>query len=259
MDELAAVTAFEQVGREGGPLAPVYELAARRISRLAPPGARVVDLGCGPARHLSYLARRRPDITVTALDIAPNMLKLARETIAQEGVADQIELVEGDMTDFAGRFDDEPVDIVTSIFALHHLPTLGHLDACLGEIRTLRQRTGCGIVIFDLARLRHPASWRRFLSGSVAELLSAPELERDSIASEAAAWSWTELRVMLERSGLAAGLSSRRSFPLGGFQLHWAPPTAADWREGDVNWTPQPMPLGARVDLVPLKLMFRQF
>lgn len=257
MDEPDSVAQFEGAGREGGPLVPVYELVARSTSRIAPPGARIVDLGCGPARHLSYFAVRRPDVTITGLDLAPNMLKLGRKTVKQEGISDRVKLKQGDMTAFADKFADERVDLVTSVFALHHLPTLDHLHDCFKEIAKLRARTGCGVMLFDICRLRHPASWRRFMAGAAAGTLATPMLERDTVASEAAAWSYAELRHMLSDCGLA-DLKHRRSFPFAGFQMHWSPPRPAGWKDGDAEWQELPMPLSLRADVVPLKLMFGQ-
>jgi SAM-dependent methyltransferase len=259
MDQPGSVDEFELAGREHGPLVPVYELVARQIAELAPEGARIVDLGCGPAHHLCHLVKRRPDIRATGLDIAPNMLKLARETVRREGVDEQIELVEGDMTDFAERFAGERVDLVTSVFSLHHLPTQDHLAACLGEIAELRASCGCGVLIFDIARLRHPASWRRFLSGAVPGLLGTPFLEHDSIASEAAAWSCSELSGMLDARG-PGSMTHRHSWPFAGFQMHWIAPHGREGRRaGDANWESQPLPLATRADALALRLMFRQF
>ena len=257
MDEPDSVAQFEDAGREGGALVPAYELAARTTSRITPPGAHIVDLGCGPARHLSYFANRRPDVHITGLDLAPNMLKLGHRTIKQDGLADRVKLVQGDMTEFADDFAERPVDIVTSVFALHHLPSLEHLTDCFNEIAKLRARTGCGVLLFDICRLRHPASWRRFMSTAAAGTLATPHLERDTIASEAAAWNYDEMRHTLADCGLA-DLKHRRSFPFAGFQMHWSPPQPAGWKQGDAEWQKLPMPFVMRADVVPLKLMFGQ-
>lgn len=257
MDEPESVAQFEEAGRASGPLVPVYELAARTTSRLAGRGARLLDLGCGPANHLAYLAARRPDLAITGLDLAPNMLARGSEVLAREGVADQVDLVEGDMTDFADRFADQPIDVISSVFALHHLPTEEHLSACLAEIAKVRERTGCGIVLFDLGRMRDPDSWRRVLAATSPELLSTEYLERDSIVSGAAAWSFAEMKQALAEAGLGE-MKHRRSLPIAGFQLHHLEPRGDAWRGGDSNWQSRPMPMATRIDVVPLKLMFRQ-
>jgi SAM-dependent methyltransferase len=61
-----------------------------------PPGARVLDLGCGPGRHSLELARR--GFTVTGVDRTSPYLDRARETARQQGL--QLELVRSDMRDF---------------------------------------------------------------------------------------------------------------------------------------------------------------
>jgi SAM-dependent methyltransferase len=62
---------------------------------------RVLDLGCGPARHSIILARK--GFEVTGVDRSPLLLSKARELTAGSGV----ELVEADMRDFVrpGTFD----------------------------------------------------------------------------------------------------------------------------------------------------------
>lgn len=257
MDEPDSVSQFEGAGRDGGPLVPIYEMAARASSRIAPHGSHVVDLGCGPAHHLSYFAQRRPDVRITGLDLSPNMLKLGRRTIEQEGVADRVTLVQGDMTDFADDFADQPLDLVTSVFALHHLPSIEHLAECFTEIAELREKTGCGVMLFDICRLRHAGSWRSFISAAAGGLLATPQLEHDTVVSEAAAWSFDEMRQTLNDCGLE-DLNNRRSFPFTGFQLHSAPPLSDGWQDGDAEWRELPMSLGLRTDVVPLKLLFGQ-
>ncbi|MGJ5641947.1 class I SAM-dependent DNA methyltransferase [Formosa sp. S-31] len=39
----------------------------------------VLDVGCGPGNISSYLFSQRPDLNITAIDVAPNMITLARQ------------------------------------------------------------------------------------------------------------------------------------------------------------------------------------
>ena len=70
------------------------------------PGARVLDVGCGPGRHSLELARR--DFDVVGLDVARRFVELAREAAAAEGL-DRCRFVRGDVGWLAdldvGRFD----------------------------------------------------------------------------------------------------------------------------------------------------------
>ncbi|MBK9337663.1 MAG: class I SAM-dependent methyltransferase [Lewinellaceae bacterium] len=53
-----------------------YDAFCRRIEK---PGAKILELGCGPGNITRYLLRKRPDFDILATDAAPNMVKLARE------------------------------------------------------------------------------------------------------------------------------------------------------------------------------------
>jgi magnesium-protoporphyrin O-methyltransferase len=66
--------------------------------------ARVLDAGCGTGA-LSLAAARR-GATVVAIDLAPNLIEIARQRTAQESLSGSIEFRSGDMLSTAlGRFD----------------------------------------------------------------------------------------------------------------------------------------------------------
>jgi 2-polyprenyl-3-methyl-5-hydroxy-6-metoxy-1,4-benzoquinol methylase len=43
------------------------------------PGAKVFEIGCGPGNITRYIRSKRPDFQIEAIDVAPNMIRLARE------------------------------------------------------------------------------------------------------------------------------------------------------------------------------------
>jgi SAM-dependent methyltransferase len=59
-----------------------------------PPGARVLDVGCGPGRHTVELARRGYD--VVGVDPAPAMIAAARTRAAAAGVSPDFRQVSGE-------------------------------------------------------------------------------------------------------------------------------------------------------------------
>jgi SAM-dependent methyltransferase len=61
-------------------------------------GSGVCDIGCGSGRFVTALARR--GARVTGLDFAPTMLKMARELVRNEGVANQCDFVQTDILDW---------------------------------------------------------------------------------------------------------------------------------------------------------------
>lgn len=94
----------------GGPLfdAAAWEAAGEEVDGVLallrpPPGARVLDLCCGPGRHALELARR--GYRVTGVDRTGEFLDACRARAAAEGL--EVELVQEDMRAFRreGAFD----------------------------------------------------------------------------------------------------------------------------------------------------------
>ena len=62
---------------------------------------KVYDLGCGPGNDSVFLAQQ--GLEVTAVDIAPSAVKLARETAAKAGVEAKIVFFTGDVLELPGK------------------------------------------------------------------------------------------------------------------------------------------------------------
>jgi len=60
---------------------------------------RVLDLGCGVGAAAICLAARLPACRVTGLEIQPEFAALARENTAENGLAERIEIIIGDLLD----------------------------------------------------------------------------------------------------------------------------------------------------------------
>lgn len=76
---------------------------------------RVIDLGCGTGTLAALVFQKFPKAEVTCLDLAENMIGLARAKLAQYPLA---QYVVGDFESFEGEFD-----AIVSSLALHHLVT----------------------------------------------------------------------------------------------------------------------------------------
>jgi len=73
----------------------------RLIADLAPPpGARVLEIGCGTGRNMIVAARRYPQARFCGIDISEQMLTTARQSIARVGLEGRITLAPGDATGF---------------------------------------------------------------------------------------------------------------------------------------------------------------
>ncbi len=91
----------------------VYRNLARDIAADAPPDAAVLDVGTGPGVLLVELARLRPDLALTGLDLSPDMVAAASKNLGARGTV-QV----GDVTDLP--FADGSFDLIVSSLSLHH-------------------------------------------------------------------------------------------------------------------------------------------
>ena len=81
---------------------------------------RCLDVGAGPGLLASMIANENPDITVTAIDLSPDMAAVAGDYIRESRLEDRVSYVVGDVGD--GRLVEKlgKFDLVYSTFSLHH-------------------------------------------------------------------------------------------------------------------------------------------
>jgi SAM-dependent methyltransferase len=151
MDDPIQVQAYADAGRVDGLMAAGYLFHSARISQVIQGCREVVDLGCGPATQLCQVATLNPGMRFTGVDLSPSMLASARAHVTEYRL-DNVALVQGDITRL-GAFGTASVDGVISTLSLHHLPSIGHLEACFDEIARIL-RPGGAIYIADFGRLK---------------------------------------------------------------------------------------------------------
>lgn len=110
-------------------------LVLETIDRFAPPGARVLDIGCGTGFLLEQLAGR--DFSGIGIDLSPDSVTIANERLTELGVADRLRAEVGS----AYEPPAGPFDLVTVTDVLEHLEDP---VACL---RAARERLAPGGVI----------------------------------------------------------------------------------------------------------------
>src|SRR5215470_13195424 len=84
---------------------------------------KVLDLGCGSARMISRMCELDAAIHTVGVDRDPNSCAVARETVQQRGLADRMQIVQGDAFEVAKLPADvlAGVDTVTVMFLLHEV------------------------------------------------------------------------------------------------------------------------------------------
>jgi SAM-dependent methyltransferase len=134
-------------------LGSLFRSIAADIAASAPPGARVLEVGCGPG-HLSTRLAHEHGLDVTGLDLDPAMTERAWANATSATTTDgrQPTFVTGDVA--ALPFDDAAFDLIVSTFSVHHWSDPG---AGIGEMARVL-RPGGRALIWDLgpgSRLFH--------------------------------------------------------------------------------------------------------
>ena len=120
---------------------------AQRALELAPQQGRILDIGTGTARiPIVMLQQGRSEITIHAIDLSPEMLKVARKNVDASKLSGRITLQLVD----AKRLPFVPLefDMVISNSVVHHVPNPGTFFVEL--VRVVRK--GGGIFVRDLMR-----------------------------------------------------------------------------------------------------------
>jgi hypothetical protein len=220
MDDSDSVTQFHAGGASNPGMQAVYDFNARSLDVLLPEGARLLDLGVGSGRAISAVMRQRPDLHVTAVDLAPNMLATAKELFGAEGLDGQVQLVEADITALPDRLATADWDGISCMWTLHQLPDFDVLRAALRQIAAIRQNSGAAFWIFDFQRLKNPSTLAAMVP--CVDPSIPPALRKDAIASEAAGFTDAELSAELTAAGLG-DFRSGHARPLPYLQAYWAP------------------------------------
>jgi tRNA (cmo5U34)-methyltransferase len=233
MDDSEAVRAFHESAATVQ--MPAYEFNASMMSRLVPRDGHVLDLGSGSGQLAAHLAAGRPDVSITCVDLSPEMVATGRIMAAEHDLEGRLSFVTGDIT----RLEDELIgtpDLVCCNYVVHQFPERDTAVAALREIARIRDRHGSAVWIFDLGRLR-----RAETMPTLFDTMWGPvdrRLREDALASEAAAWTMEEMRDMLAEAGLTE-LTCARDKALRIYQSWWAPsrrPTnAPPWEQPPIS------------------------
>src|SRR6266851_2223257 len=88
---------------------------AKEVGALLPPGARVLDLGCGEGRDSVFFASQGCD--VTAVDVSRAGLRKAERLAREKGVT--VRWIPGGMSRV---MVDGPFDLIYSFVSIHYVP-----------------------------------------------------------------------------------------------------------------------------------------
>jgi ubiquinone/menaquinone biosynthesis C-methylase UbiE len=100
-------------------LSPLIRRIAADVASVAPTGAQILEVGCGPG-HLSIRLARQHGLEVTGLDLDPAMITRACANTNRPEAGDQRRpaFLVGDVAALA--FPDGSFDLVVSTLSMHH-------------------------------------------------------------------------------------------------------------------------------------------
>jgi cyclopropane-fatty-acyl-phospholipid synthase len=118
------------------------------------PGMRICEIGSGWGSFAIHLAQAGAQ--VTAINVSPEQIRIARDRAAAAGVADQIEFIEVDYRELTGQFDR-----VVSVGMMEHVG-IGHLGEYFLKVRELLTPDGFAL-IHSIGRMSPPSSTGPFV------------------------------------------------------------------------------------------------
>lgn len=158
-------------------------------------GGSVLDIGTGPAHLPILLCELCEELSITAIDLAHHMLRVASRNVEASDFAERIELLHGDAKELG--FEDGRFDAVYSNTILHHIPDPRPF---LREVARL-VKPGGAVLVRDLFRPKDKATLDHLVETYAAD---CDEYQRGLFAASLhAAFTPEELRTLCDECGLA--------------------------------------------------------
>jgi SAM-dependent methyltransferase len=126
----------------------IDELIEPYLERLElnPATSRAMEIGAGAGRVVIPLSKTFE--SVVAVDVSRTMLDLARKSATE---IDNISFIETNGMQLEG-IDDNSIDLASSFFVFHHMPTLDAIKANLSEVNRVVQPGGAFIIDISYRR-----------------------------------------------------------------------------------------------------------
>ena len=137
---------YEEAHR--GPAKIVYRALHKDIKALMPSG-HYLEVGAGPGTLAAMIAEGNPGVHITAVDISPDMVAVAKSHIEERNLQHNVHCAVADAKDAVAIESLGQFDLVYSAFSLHHWKDPG---GCIGNLWNALKSDGI-LYIYDLKRV----------------------------------------------------------------------------------------------------------
>lgn len=124
-----------------------YQAFLKELGALGSDG-RFLDVGAGSGVLAAAVAQQHPEVTLTALELSPEMAAVGRETIVSKELDDRVTYVEGDVMDTVLIQSLGTFDLIYSTFTLHHFENVPRVLHILADALD----DGGHLIFYDLRR-----------------------------------------------------------------------------------------------------------
>jgi SAM-dependent methyltransferase len=131
-----------------GPAKIVYRALQKEIKALMPSGD-YLEVGAGPGILSAIIAEDNPGVHITAVDISPDMVAVAKGYIEEKNLQKRVYCAIADAKEAAAIESLGQFDLVYSAFSLHHWEGP---QGCIGNLWNALKSDGI-LYIYDLKRV----------------------------------------------------------------------------------------------------------
>ncbi len=107
---------------------------------------RLFEIGCGSAIHIRSAAERNPELTAVGIDLAADVVALARENVHAWGLADRVRIEQGDVLQRPAGGDFDLATLHNNVYYFpvdRRAPLLAHVRSFLRPRGCLLLTTAC--------------------------------------------------------------------------------------------------------------------
>ena len=132
-------------------------------------GGKMLDIGAGGGYHVAHYAKRFPNTQVVGLEFDGPSLELARQTVAEAGLGERVEIRYGDTNQLD---EEEAYDLVTMNIVLHETGGPAEYQNVLSRVRRALKPHGTLLV----SELPYPDSPGEYRDRPVYRMLAGVQL-----------------------------------------------------------------------------------